>query len=242
MPKLSELNSTSKVKLLLYGLSGAGKTIAACSFPKPLFLADFDGKASSALNFYGRQAVSEIEYENYMIDHAQGVDRPFNRFYTQLHNLELAVKNKAFPYKTIVVDSLTTYTDQMMAEVIKQNPGAKRVDKHTAALQDYLILGSHFKSYLGRILSLPCHVVFTAHIQQTRDEATGEIIREPMLPGKMAAQLPIMFEEVYRMYADAGKYLAQTQATKQYLARSQIKGLVSPVEFNYDVIAKQLEA
>lgn len=241
--KLSELQSGKNLKVLVYGNSGTGKTIFGASFPGPIFVADFDGKISSVANFLrGNPKLGEIEYETYL-PKPGGDDRPFVRYNTKLIELENAAKAGSFPYRTVVVDSLTLYADQMLKEIVVQNPGIKRQHSPTTnltAMQDYMILNSHFKNMLVRVLQLPCNVVVTAHIQTNKDDITGEIHREPLLPGKLAAFLPIMFEEVYRTYRQDGKYFAQTQSNTQYNARSQIRGLPDPMKLEYAEIAKVL--
>ena len=240
--KLSEFSVGRNLKVLAYGHSGAGKTIFASSFPGPIFFADFDGKVSSVANYLrGSKKIDEIEFETYLPRPGEKDDRPFVRYNTKLVELENAAKAGNFPYKTVVIDSLTLYADQMLKEVVLQNPGIKRQESPTTKLtsmQDYMILNLHFKNMLVRVLQLPCNVVVTAHIQVTKDDITGEIHREAQLPGKLASFLPIMFEEVYRVYSADGKYLAQTQSSAQYNARSQIKGLPNPMVLSYSEIEK----
>lgn len=243
--KLSELQPGKNLKVLAYGPSGTGKTVFAASFPLPLLLLDFDGKASSAASYYsGQKRLEEIEVEKYLPIPGDAADRPFVRYNTKLVELEKLAAGGKFPYQTVVIDSLTLYTDQMLKEIVEQNPGIKRQASPTVkltAMQDYMILNSHFKNMLIRILQLPCNVVVTAHIQVNKDEITGEITREPLLPGKLPSILPMLFEEVYRTYAADGKYLAQTQSNAQYQARSQIKGLPAVLSLSYDELKKYLK-
>lgn len=242
--KLSQLDSTKNLKVLAYGPSGSGKTIFTCSFPGPVYVFDFDGKISSAANFYqGTPQLDMIDYDAYTPKVGDTTDRPFVRYFTKLVELEKLAKEGNFPYATVGLDSLTLYTDQMLKEIIAQNPGVKRQASPTtpiAALQDYMILTSHFKNMLVRLLQLPCNVVVTAHIQTNKDELTGEIHREPLLPGKLPSFLPVMFEEVYRTYRGEKDYMAQTQTNPQYNARSQIRGLPLSIKLGYAELANYL--
>jgi hypothetical protein len=242
---LTDLDSTSRLKILVYGHSGVGKTIFATGFPKPLYVADFDGKISSARNFYPAEALSEVSYDNFQPQGEINSDKPFVRFNTELVTLERQAKEGKFPYKTFVLDSITTYTEQMLREIMRQHPGAKRYDQKTPVLQDYGIMNSHFKLYLSRVLQLPCNVVVTAHIQTSKDERTGELHHEPMCTGKLPDLLPVLFEEVYRAYTEnkAGEtsYLAQTRAGNRYRARTQLKGLPNPVELSYKRLSSFLK-
>lgn len=218
--------------VLVYGLSGSGKTVFAAGFPKPLIF-DFDGKISSAASFYaGRSELAQIEYENY------ADKKDFARFYTKLQELRKTDPAK-FPYRTVVLDSITTFADSLMSEVIRQNPAdaskrSKVNETLVPHLKDYQIAISHVKDIVRQVLTLPCLKVFTAHIQQDKDEVTGEVLYQPLIWGKDLPQwLPMVFEEVYRTYAETkdGKLqlMAQTRAERKYVARSQIPGLPNPL-------------
>lgn len=245
MKKLGELKTDTNRKILLMGDAGTGKTVFACAFPTPLFVADFDNKVSSAAAFFAKDAkrLAGIDYETYVASNAE--DRPFARYYTKLTELRKLATQGKLAYKTVVLDSLSTYSDAMMREVMYQNVGAKRAGPTgiaAPALQDYMLHANHFKNVLVELLSLPCNVIVTAHIALNKDETTGEIFREPFLPGKLARQLPIWFEEVYRTFAQTkdGRttYFAQTQSGQGYQCRSQIVGLPNPVELDYATYQK----
>jgi hypothetical protein len=246
--KLSALETSSRLKILIYGHSGVRKTCFACEFPGPIYVADFDGKISSARNWLADrpEKLEAITYDSFVEGQNPLIKTAFGRYYKQLLELEkFAAAPEPFPYATVVLDSITTYTQAMLHEVMSQHPGAKRYDKWTPALQDYGIATSHFKIYLLRLLSLPCNVIVTAHIQLTKDEKTGALVYEPLIYGKLPGLLPIWFEEVYRAYVEDSKegrkYLMQTQASRKYRARSQIKGLPDPCPTSYEELSKHLK-
>ena len=90
------------------------------------------------------------------------------------------------------------------------------------------------------LLSLPCNVIFTAHIATEKDETTGQILRTPLMTGKLKNELPIYFAEVYRAFVETDpktqecRYMAQTQADSKFNCRSQIKGLPPVIPLKYD--------
>lgn len=240
--KLAELNPNTKKSFLLYGNSGSGKTVAACGFQGPLYIADFDGKVSSAAVFYkGTPQINLIEYEHF------NQKNDFNKFWKKLHELKTLAKTpETFPYKTIVLDSITTFAGSLMAEVMRQNPSEKRSkvdDTSVPFLPDYQIAISHFKNTMTSILSLPCTVVATAHIEMNKDETTGEILYQPLVYGKeLPSWLPMVFEEVYRTYSELkdGKsiHYAQTRADRKYVCRTQLQNILTPIKLEYSEIAK----
>lgn len=242
MPKLSDLQDTHFRTVLAYGDSGAGKTVFGAGFPGPIWIADFDGKVSSAASFYkGTPQYDLIEYDTYSGHSA------WMPFVKRINELAKFPKDQ-FPFKTIVVDSITTFSASMMEEVMKQNPGSQRskmLETQVPNLKDYQIAISHCKDVIKKILSFRdrCNIVMTAHIQKDKDETTGEILFQPLIWGKdLPTWLPMVFEEVYRCYAEVkeGKSIhwAQTRAEKKYIARTQIPKLPSPVKLGYDEMKK----
>jgi hypothetical protein len=73
-----------------------------------------------------------------------------------------------------------------------------------------------------------------------RSELTGEIIRSPLMDGSFATELPVYWEEVYRIFMKDGKPYAQTKSDMQYdFCRSQIPNLPNPVELKYENLIKK---
>ena len=237
MPELNTLKPEQHIKLLLFGDSGSGKTCFASGWPGPIHYADFDGKVNSAAAFLaGDPKLNEISYENYApTDNVGSAGAKFNADMGKMR------KEGKLP-ATLVLDSLTTFSDEMMRYLMKLNPGIKRMDTKgaaTPAMQDYQVARLFFKQVLGELLNLPCNLVVTAHIQMDKDEVTGEILRTPMLAGKLSRELPIIFPEVYRSYVKDGKYMAQTKSDSKYQCRTQIQGLPADIELKYESLIKK---
>lgn len=242
---LGSFDISKNRKILIQGDSGSGKTVFAAGFPTPLYVADFDGKISSAAAFYANQPerLAKIDYDSF--PNATREARPFASFYTRLQQHRQLVGSGTFPYKTYVIDSLTTLVDSLMQEIMTSMPSNKRMSAGTVQvpmLSDYNVLSGYFKQTLNQILSLPCNVIVTAHVQLNKDEMTGEIFREPLLPGKLAKFLPVVFEEVYRAFTiqkdGQTGYFAQTQSANGYTCRSQIKNLPNPLLLSHEEFKK----
>lgn len=243
--KLSALNPSEKKKILAYGLSGAGKTVFACSFPGLIWVADFDGKISSAASFYaGTSQLEVIDYDNFS---GKGDFKAFWKRFVELR--EAAKKPESFPYKTVVLDSITTFSASLMNEVMAQNPGDESKRSHVSDttvphLKDYQIAISHIKNTITTILSWPCNVIMIAHLQIDKDEFTGEILRQPMIFGKdLPGWLPMVFEEVYYCSVQAGegknpfRYIGQARGPK-YVCRTQLRNLPATFDLGYENLKK----
>jgi hypothetical protein len=237
MASLNDLANSTYVKLLAYGDSGSGKTCLAGSFPGPVHICDFDGKVNSLASFL-KGSRTDISYESYTPVDARGTSaRKFNDDMGKLRNA------KSFPYQTLVIDSMTTFSDEGMNYLMEMNPGVKRMQTgvvRVPAQQDYGIARIWFKQMIQTILTFPCNVIFTAHIHVEKDELSGAIIRSPMLAGKLKQELPIYFEEVYRAYVEGGKHYLQTKPDRSYsIIRSQIPGMPDKIESKYGEITKK---
>lgn len=238
--KLSEVNPSENIKVLTYGEAGAGKTVFACSFPGPIYVADFDGKVSSAAAYYKHigqtERLEEIDFDEYNKG-AQGV--AFGEWGRKLAEFEREAKEGTLRYKTIVIDSLTFFADRAMEKVMADNPGIKSPVKGIPGLQHYGVFNPFIKWQLGRVLSLPCNVVVTSHIKVDKDDLTGQIIKGPNLTGKLQAFIPVLFPEVYRQYAErkgeTTRYLLQTKPDLYFSTiRSQIPTLGQVTEAKYE--------
>ena len=227
MPKLSEIKTENNFKLLVMGEPGVGKTVLACSFPGPTLLLDFDDKADSAAQFYkGQDFLNQIDVEQLG---ANLLDDPIQRL-NEIVDKTLIPQQRAskMEYQTIILDSITTFSRAVLNHIVKTNPGIKRVTSKQGVqpgMQDYGILRREFAKLIPGLLSLPCNIVMTAHIDAKKDDLTGEISRGPVMDGSFSQELAIYFKEVWVLNVEKGKRIAQTQSDYKYKCRSQIKGL-----------------
>jgi hypothetical protein len=242
--KLSEVKTAENLKVLVCGSPGSGKTCFAASFPYPLLFLDFDNKINSAAAWF---ADDKTRLEN--IDVRQlgkrldGADPIVEMNKIIAEELIPQQKSGEMKYKTLVVDSMTTFSAAVLAHIVKTNPGIKRVPSSQgvqACMQDFGILKREFARLIPGLLSLPMNVIMTAHIKIDKSDLTGEIIRSPIMDGSFSQELPIYFEEVYRVFNKEGKPYAQTKSDSYYdFCRSQIPGLPNPVELSYQNLTKK---
>lgn len=242
--KLSELKTTNLYKVLLYGDAGVGKTCFAAGFPGPTLYFDFDNKISSAARFFAKDASRLEGIEVATLGDAK--ISPMEAFLMQCADLEKQMKSGQYKYKTVVLDSITTFSKAMLDHIIKTNPGIKRVRSagdEQPCQQDYGILKRAFETVIPGLLKLDMNVIMLGHITTDKDELTGEMIRGVMMDGSFSQKLPIYFEEVWRAYVEekngVRQYLAQTQSDGRYKCRSQIPGLPAVIPLKYETLTKQ---
>lgn len=221
--KATELVSSNYFKGLIYGESGAGKTCFAASFPGPIEYWDFDHKASSFVRYMeGDARLNDIDvYQFSQLDPNKRIPA-----WEVRANFVQGLKSKGapLPFKTLVLDSITTFSMMIMDDyIVRSQTGIKRAIQGINALQDYQLFEKHMSQIITGLLSLECNVVMLAHVSTEKDESTGQIMRQPLIPGKaLGPKLPMWFEEVYvaRVLQD-GKRVLQTQAKGGFVARCQ---------------------
>lgn len=246
--KLSEVPKDANVKLLIVGPSGAGKTIGACTFPGKIKIFDFDGKVTSAAQFYSSntEKLDSIEFTPYSKMPIKG-DISLKRkprmqsFLDDLQEIyNLQNKKQKLPFDTLIVDSITTLADSIMEDYREvSQTGIKRPNKDQNSMSDYGLLATHFKQIVCGILALECNVVFIAHSSLVKDESSGTITNEIMFPGQMAGKLGIYFEEVYFAKVNSkGEHIWQVKGdTKTAFCRTQRK-LAPEIPANYRELIK----
>ena len=82
------------------------------------------------------------------------------------------------------------------------------------------------------------HLVVVAHEQVLQDEITGEMLVRPLIVGKkLPAQLPLWFDEVYRMQVSRDKdavpsYDMLTASDIKYTAKTRLRCLEPVVSWS----------
>lgn len=245
--KLSEMKTEGALKVLLIGAPGAGKTCFAASFPGPILYLDFDNKVDSAALFYKNkpELLSGVEVRQLSTSFTADPMAEFNKLVAS----ELIPQQRSgeMKYKTIVLDSISSFSHFALMHILQTNPGIKGVLTAQGKMTDqthYGVLLREFKRLIPGILTLPCNVVMCAHVETYKDEGTGTIIREASMDGSYSQKLPQAFKEVWHVYVDdKGSRWAQTRADSKFSClRSQISGLPNPlcIDTGYSTLAKHL--
>jgi hypothetical protein len=222
-----EINTSNlKLKVLLYGKSGTGKTTFACSFPRP-YIFDFDNGMLS-------QRGKDVEFDTVTDYGSVGL---------QLSKLE-----SSCPYETVVLDSITTMQELHMNYILAQN------GKKMPTMNEWNILISNTTDLFMRLTALKRHLVVIAHEQLIQDEITGEVLYRPIIAGKKTAdRLPLWFDECYRTQigkTKEGSPVGQlvTTADVKFMAKSrhncfapiQDWGVGTKVENPYSYIVERM--
>jgi AAA domain len=148
----------------LYGDTGTGKTTAASTFPRPLFLVPVSEKSVTVLA--GRNVPYLLVRDwSSPFDQAHGIGG-MNQI---LQTIEMEFKRdpNAFPYDTIVAEALTH-----LAELFKDE--LTQGSKISMDVQKYDKLTSYFRGVHARLSQLDTHVVYCALAQVDEKTEKGD--------------------------------------------------------------------
>jgi adenylate kinase family enzyme len=178
--KRNELDVNVRLKMLIYGQPGMGKTTLALSAPKPL-LVDFDGGINRVDYDFIKDTVQAEKYEDIL---------------NLLNNEDLS------DYETLVIDTGGKLLDSMAEYIIKLYPKmAKRNGSLT--LDGFGQRKREFTALLKLIDSKKKNVVFVAHRQT---EKNGEVTRYvPLFGGSNYDSLATELDLIGYLVADDRK-------------------------------------
>ena len=210
------------VKMLVYGLSGAGKTTLCATAPAPLILS-----AEAGLLALRKHNIPVIEIKT--VDDL-----------TEAHRWCQQAK-EAEQFQTICIDSITEIGEVVLANAKKQVKDPRQA--YGELIEKMMTTIKAFRDLSGK------HVYMAAKMEPVKDEMTGIVRYMSSMPGsKLGPQLPYLFDEVFRLginkTPDGAEYrFLQTQPDLQYDAKDRSGALdnIEPPDINH-VINKILGA
>lgn len=180
-----------RLHALIYGNKGSGKTSLLRTARKPVLLDMFDSDADQVL------LSDKGDRPEWLLPRAfhDGTPASFSRWALSLPGL---VKEGVFDsIGTYCLDSLTTWSESLIQYVLEQARKQRANHGPTMEIQDWGTVLDLVRTYIKTILSLPCDVIVTGHIQKDQDQVTGRIGYDVMIQGSSSQRLPIYFSEVY---------------------------------------------
>ena len=182
-----ESDKPTKLKVLVMGDFGTGKSYFASTFPDPIYLMDFDGGALT----YSQK---KVYIPDCLSDTTLNPQQVWSALEEEL-DLILKREHPAGDFETVVLDSLTTASRVAMDIAIMMKPlppGSAPTGK-----VHYMMVKVFMDKLLDKLRKLQTNVVAIAHIQYDKNEATGEIIALPNLTGQLRTFVPACYDEVY---------------------------------------------
>lgn len=248
MPSLDQ--AKDNLFVLIKGEPGLRKSSQALGFPGPQYWFSFDRKMSGILipaKIWG------IDPKTISYDDFDDWNKPRAKLESLIFNC---------PYKTIVVDSLTTMADVILRQTLKVKAGELKKSGAQAGrtvggiivneMEDYNAESSAFNemlSLLKEIASLHgVNIVLIAHVMEVQNRnQSGQTtaVRTIVTAGKrVAAKVPALCTEVWHfnkkpsmVMGEAPDYICVTETNGDDFARTSI-GLPSNFTFKDEPIYK----
>lgn len=234
---------------LFKGDPGAGKSIAAASYPEPYFF-DLDGRMKSVASYW-RPRGKKFQYDMYT---------SFDPLYNKLEQFSAYC-----PFGTLVYDGITSGADAILNDMVAVRGGtnkkkimAGRIEKYQ--IEDYGGESRGLQMIIDKLKEISfkknIHVIVTAHVLTTESTDLKSKVttqsRTLLTAGKkVAAKLPKDFDEAYHFDVQAGfgpddppKYTIVTKNTGWDWAKTALP-IPLRIDFTdgslYDIIMKHLE-
>ena len=203
MLKILKVNEegTQYLKILIYGMTGVGKTYMSATSPDPIF---FDAEGG-LLSIRDKKNIDCIRIKSF----------------EDLSNGYEFLKNEKHKYKTVVLDSITEIHQVCYEEVIN------RFKHEIAEDRDWLRIQTKMRHLLRAFRNLDMHVVFTALAEDVKDGTSGVLIKKPELYGAMANEICAYMDIVGYLFVKEDtekKTLSRyfmTQPTERFYAKDR---------------------
>jgi hypothetical protein len=227
---------TYRIKALLVGPSGGAKSTLAATVPGRKLVVDLDQRSESLV---GMPDVDIIEIGEPDIDNPTAYDK-LVQVKDELWDLANAGE---LPYDAVIIDGYTRlgryamYKSLQLTDAKGQKmstmPGGGPAQPHYSPQMTWVV------NISMQMFPLPCHVIFTGHVDIYEDKLLNTISFYPKITGKIRTEVSSWFNETYlcEYSPSQGKYLIHTLATRRYdfLKTSLNRTGVyweSPVEFD----------
>lgn len=203
---------------LVYSDFGAGKTEFTKTGRRPIHNDSFDPRGTKTVR-------DEIAAGWYLADTRFEIEDPMKPSAFELWDREYHRRKREgyFDYiGTYVIDSATTWSSAAMNVILKK---AGRCGG-SPQQNDYLPAMTMIENAIKDMLTLPCDVILTAHLDVDKDEATGKMFVGPLFVGKLKQRIPLLFDELYNLQvkrtAKGDEYQLLTRGDGIFKARTRL--------------------
>ncbi len=270
MPYISEWKPTDPMQILVFGEYKAGKSWGAFTFPRPVVM-DFDRGIATARNpdfikkhGYTDGAMKEIFYETFQEKNVnlKGIATKHNAFDDACKYFDEWMKAKGKwdgrevgrdQFDTWIIDSGTTLSEfaQTKAIIVMQSMSLSKTQEKgvqhgliVPKIQDYGSERSLVEQFIRMVKDSGKNVVLICHEKKLTDDSGTTKSIVPLLTGKSAVTVPLMFDEVYNLRGkvkgpDWVRYLQTVPDAIRNVGSRY--GIPNETEWSWDALKKEVD-
>lgn len=218
MPQLKDRLPENRFIALFVGKSGTGKTVAGCSFPKPLHADDFDGRIGGAqdLSFQDTEGIDYTYFPPKQPALISSINKHLELYLTNAMLLTKSMNSGIDFPKTWLLGSLTnaTFAFRAQAMSLTHADGKGRVlgGVSLSGPEDYKLEAQVTYDYIAFLKSLPLqNVILDAHIvdrygKSNPDDKYSEsvVIGEKLsITDKLGENVQTHFDHIFKFEREA---------------------------------------
>lgn len=203
-----------RLKALIYGQTGTGKTYTALQFPNPAVV---DGERGT--EHYAKVFNFQVDRTSKVADLMADIN---------------ALITDPGPIKTLVVDPITVFMDNLVIEYSKKLKLKKGPD-YELTPADHGPLKNMRKEIIDRLLSLDMNIVCTARAKNKYKQDGKNFLASDGLQPDVPGEVPFMFDTIIRIE------LAPDGVTRlAYCEKDRTNKLPKMFEFTYDAMVNYM--
>jgi phage nucleotide-binding protein len=181
--KASEL-PPRKLRMLIYGDAGVGKTTLLATLPRPCLVIDFEGGAD--LRLRGEEDIYVAEVGN-----------------KEDLKKVLGALNQIPGLKAVAFDGFSIFVERLLKDIVEKRRKAGKLRGDSPGFYEWGQLSAQAKEVVLSLLKSDAHVVFTALAKSKVDNDTGEVLElRPDLPKSIRRTLRAVMDMEGYLYAD----------------------------------------
>lgn len=190
----------TRIRALVYGETGCGKTTSLAALPE-----------DRTLIAVSERGLLPLRHKNFRVAVLESWTdvREFAKM-MQLAIVDDRIVLEGKPIECIVLDSLSDALAMAIRHIVEVDRRAlfqergntnkpKGVYDDLLALEDYNLLSSRMHAFLSATTHLPAHIIVTSLATSKEDKQTGKTRRVPAVPGQLADQIGRYFDLLISM-------------------------------------------